>query len=701
MAVLSKIREKSIFLILIIGLALFAFLVSGDDIVRFFSSGSQNSVGKINGEDIPITEFQARVQDYKTRFNVTNDDQATKAVWEEMVSERVFNDQLEKAGIVIGEKDVWNAIMADPSINSSPLFQNEAGLFDEELLKSYIAELREDDTEDGKRRWQQWVDYDRDVAKNVKRQAYFNAVAAGMGYTSEEATEKYNAENTRVTGKYVYLPFNSIADSTISISEKEINNYVAEHKDLFKTKAMRDIRYVTFDILPSEQDKEVLKNELAQLIEDKTEYKSEDNPNALVSGFKNTEDPSVFVAENSDLPDNKNYIFKTEKPQDSLFDKAIGYTYGPYEEGGYYKISRIVEKKNVPEIKASHILIRFQNQQNPNTTVTKEEAQAKAESIMAKVKRGADFGVEAKTNSEDPGSAAKNGDLGWFKEGVMVPEFNDWCFSHRKGEIGMVETVFGFHIIKIMDTRTEPGLRLATVARLIEPSEATQNEVFIDAESFSSAAINSPKDFAKIAEERGLKIQTGNNLSRGNKNIPGLTGEASQVVYWTFEPSVDKGDVRRFDMDKKYVVAQLTGVQKEGIMNTKNAESKVRPILLKEKKSQQLIAKLANGTLKEIADANKARVIPINDATMQDAPGALSNDKSALAAMTMMAEGTILRNIVGRNGVYAVQLDSKIEPAALSSYEPTRVRMESDIRSDDNTIYNALKDSYDVGELKL
>ena len=702
MAILSKIRDRSLFLILIIGMALFAFVASPKQIMNFFRSNKANSVGTVNGEHITIEEFNAQIEQYKNRFGDVEDDQATKYVWEEMVSERIFDEQFYKSDMVIGEKDVWNAIISDPSINSSPLFINDSGLFDEELLKSYIAELKDDDTREGKQKWANWMAFDNDVAKNVRRKEYFNAIAAGMGYTVEEAKEKYNEENTRVSGKYVLVPFRSIPDSTVTVTEKEIEKYINDHEEQFKTFATRDVRFVNFPISASEEDKAQIKAQVAALLNDKEEYdKDAENGVRIIKGFADTDDLSAFISEYSDVPENTNYIFKTNQPKDSIFDMAVGSIFGPYEEQGYYKLSKVVEKKDVQEAQASHILISFKETGNPNATITKEEAKAKADAILTRLKAGADFATEAQTNSEDPGSATRGGSLGWFDEGRMVTSFNDWVFSHSKGQMGIVESQYGYHIIKLEDKRTKPGIKLATVARLIEPSDKTLNNIFIEAESFASAVQKDPKDFAKIAEERGLTILKAENLSRGTSMITGISSPASQISYWTFDQSVEKGDTRRFDLEKSYAVAQLTGIQKEGTMSIKNAEPRVKPILMQEKKAALLLDKLSNGNLTEIAANNGVIVMNVNDATILDPPSELSYDKSVLAAMTQMEEGTILRNVVGKNGVYAVQLDSKMEPAALSSYEATRYQMEQNVKANDMTIYNALKEASDVGEFKL
>lgn len=704
MAILSKIRDKSILLIAFVGLAMFLFVANPSSASKFFSSKKANSVGTINGEDITREEFTERVKEYSAANgnNSSNDTQATKQVWESIIAEKIFNEQLSKAGIVIGEKEIWNAIISDPSINSSPTFQNEAGLFDEESLKTWIAEAKEDTSNEGKQKWASWLNYERQVKQNLERNAYVNAVSVGLGIPLQEAAADYVRYNTRVTGKYVFVPFSSIPDSTVQVSDKEIESYIKAHKEQFKTKSSRGIQFVVFDVLPSAEDKNTIKSDIEKLKNDFVEYNKVAKTEDTIKGLSNTTDIEGFIAEYSETPYNKNVVFKgSGQKLDTLFNMSIGTVYGPYEENGYYKISKAVEQKQVPSSKASHILISFKETGNPNAVLTKEEAKAKADDLMSQIKAGADFATLAQTNSEDRGSATRGGDLNWFKEGQMVPEFNDWVFSHGVGELGIVETQYGYHIIKKTDAKSEPGMIIATVAKVIEPSDATLNKAFAVAEGFNSKVSNDKKAFSKIAEDEKLNVRTAERLGRMDEMVPGLQGQNSQIVSWAFEDNTKTGDIKRFDLDKSYVVAQLIDKQKEGIMSVKTASNIVKPILIAEKKAVLLSKKLEKGSLEELAQTEKTMVNEVKEASLADPNPSLTGDSSPIGAMLSMKSGSVVRDVVGKNGVYAVELAAKNTPPALNSYEPLRLQLEKSMRKDIGTIYNALKDATDIGELIL
>lgn len=705
MAILSKIRDKSLLLIIFVGVAMFLFVASPDDLINSFRSKSANSVGDVNGEDVTREEFTEKVKNYKAnRGDQVNDIQASRDVWESIVAEKIFDSQIAKAGISAGENDVWKALLSDQSISSNPEFLNEAGLFDEEKLKNFIADLKEDDTEQGKTRWKAWVDYENQVKKNTERNIYFNAISAGVGVPMEEAKRDYIEKNTLVSGKYVFLPFASIVDSTITVSDKDIQSYIDQHKSQFKTNATRGIQYVVYQVEPSLEDKQAIEKSINGLLDNFVEYNKITKTNDTIPGFRTTTNVEEFIANHSDQAYNSNFIFKGEQSKiaDSLFTFPIGSVYGPYIDNGFYKISKVVEQKAFPKAKASHILISFKESGNPNAKLaTKAEAQKKAEEILARIKGGSDFALEAMQNSEDPGSAMRGGDLDWFKENAMVKPFNDWVFSNGVGSIGIVESQFGIHIIKKTDAKTENGYKVATVAKTIEPSEQTVSKAFVEAESLNADVSKNPKDFEKIATAKKMQVQKADRLSRMDENVGTLGANNGGIVYWAFDDKTKVGDVRRFDLEKSYVIAQLTDVQPQGTLSVKGATDRVKPILINLKKAEMLAKKLETGTLENIAQKEKVSVMEVTDANFSNPTPSLSGDKTVLGALLGLKEGSLARNVVGRSGVYAVQSIKRTAPVALTTYQPNRVQLQKGLRKDAGTIYAAVKDAANVGELKL
>ncbi|NQV77429.1 MAG: SurA N-terminal domain-containing protein, partial [Lutibacter sp.] len=261
MAILSKIRDRSMFLILIVGLALFAFVLDPSSIQNFFSSSKVNLIGQINGEDIDRDEFAQQVEAYKTQSGgKATQMQAVNAVWNSMVSEKIFKSQLEKAGIVVGEKDIWDAMVALPEIQNSQLFKNEINLFDEEKLKEYIANMKDEAETGNTQAWSNWLATEKSIKDNLERQAYSLLVSVGLGASLKEGERDYMFNNTKMDAKFVFVPYTSIPDSLGLVSKDEIQEYLKENSKRFKPEATRSLKYVKFDILPSEVDNAELKN---------------------------------------------------------------------------------------------------------------------------------------------------------------------------------------------------------------------------------------------------------------------------------------------------------------------------------------------------------------------------------------------------------------------------------------------------------
>jgi len=691
MAVLSKIRERSLFLILIIGMALFAFVASPKDIMSFFQSNKAGQVGSVGGESISQEEFTAQVKNIKAANPNIKDLQATEQVWNSIISEKIYASQLEKAGIVVGEKDIWEAIVSSPSIKNSPQFQNEAGLFNEESLKSYIADLEENkDETDGARQWASWIAYENSIKQGLERSAYLNLIKAGMGVTAEEAKQYYLNQNTKVSGKFIMLPFASIPDSVVSVSNSEIESYINAHKKQFKVKASRAIRYIKFDLTATAADKTAIETEIKAL---QTTLQTEKGENLL-----------EFVENNSDMPLDNSFIEKktlNPKVADTLFNLNIGDVYGPYEDKGYYKITKYIEHKEVNTAKASHILVSYKDAQNakPEITRTKEEAKALAAKILRKVNKAdiKKFAEEAKISSDGP-SASRGGDLGTFAEGRMVPPFNDWVFSHKKGDVGMVETEFGFHIINLENTFS--AKKFLTIAKVIEPSQDTEAKVFVDAEGFSTD-VTKNKNFVELAKEKKYILKNGQNLSKRGVTVPGLKGNNAQIVSWAFEEEAKVGDVKRFDIDKAYIVAQITQKEEEGLQSVKSATAKVRPILINDKKAVILNKRLQDGTLSGLADKEGKKIQSTGEIDFSK-PGTalLGKNKAVVGALLSMKEGETLRGVRGDRGVFMLELTKKNPPTPLDSYEPYRQQLLKKIRKDDAKIFEALKETISIEDYR-
>ena len=712
MAILSKIRDRSGFLIIVIGLAMFSFVVSPKNIIDFFSSKNVDAIGKVNGEDISYKEFATRVENFKAQNRNASAYGALTVenmVWDQMVREKIYETKLAQAGVVIGEGEIWQAIITSNEVVNSPQFKDKDGNFNEDLLKAYVAGLEADKTEQGKQMLQGWLNYEKSIKQNLLTQAYNSLVNVGVGVTEAEAINDYVITNTSVSADYVYLPFSSIPNTDVKVTKEDVADYINDHTNLYQTDATRSLNLVKFSFTASQEDEEEIKHSLETLIADKEEYNKVSKSTELVKGFKNTNDSKLFVEESaSDLPLVDRFQFEDELPtvaKEEIKNASVGDVVGPYKFSQYYKISKLLDVQQIPDsVQASHILINFIGAQGAEPTVrrTLADAQKLADSLLTVVKKSSKkFGEIAENYSTDPGSASKQGSLGWFGYRAMVPEFRDYCFENKKGSVGIVKTAYGLHIIKIEDQKNfSKAYKLATIARQIQASEKTENKVFEQAETFANALRNGG-DFEAIAKEKGYLVSPVNGLKELDVYV-GSVGENRRIVKWAFEEDTELNATKRFDLDENgYAVVMLTNKQEKGLMSATSAFSQVEPILIKQKKAEMLEEKMDGDSLEAIAKANNVKVENFNNVTL-GAPtiSGVGIEPGVVSAAAVSKQGTLINNIVGNKGVFAVVNKSVTIPEA----DATKVNVKtvnSIVKSNvSSQLYNGLKEEATIEDYR-
>ena len=685
MAVLSKIRERSMFLIIIIGLALFAFVLDPSTLGDFFNSSKVNEIGEINGEKISRQEFANELENYKQRSGGrVSEMQAAKTVWDNIVRKKIYSNQLEEAGITIGEEDVWNEVVNAQFVQSNPQYQNEAGLFDELKFKQFLANERENKTQ----MWSQWNSYMNQIRDNSERNTYNNLVTAGLGASLKEGETEFMIDNTKLNAQFVYVPYTSIADSLVKIKKSEVEAYIKSHADEFKVEATKDISYVQFNIKATPEDELAIKNDIATLVDD----------------FKDSENNTVFLSENdSDSNINPNFQFKSfvnQQIADQLFNGNKGDVVGPYKDKDAFKISKVIEVAEMPDsVRASHILIPYTGAQRvaPDVTRTEEEAKKLADSLFTVVKRRrSKFGDLAKEFSSDKGSGAKEGDLDWFNYARMTPAFRDFTFEGKKGDMDVVKSPFGFHIIKIDNQKNKQKvIKLATYSRKITASEATENAVFRETKEFE-LAVSKGGEFLDITKEKNYKSKPVVGLKSLDENVPGL-GNQRQIVSWAFNNDTEVGSYKSFDLEGSHVVAYVTGSQEKGLTSVEKAINRVRPILMNKKKAALLKDKLNGSNLQEIAKNNSTNVRTASNVTLKSPTlSGVGVEPKIVGAMYNAELNKMYNSVEGSKGVYAFKVTNKELPTALPNYDSNRKRIAETRKRETFKIYEAIKNASEI-----
>lgn len=698
MAVLENIRKRTTVLILIIGLALFAFVISGVFTSSEFGAGGKigSSVAEINGNELSIDDFRQKVEVASRRMGPTSSSlQVMNQVWDQEVRNSILGQQFGDLGIGI-EQDQIVDFLETAGYGQNPQFQDANGMFDPNLFRQTVMDWKVNNPP----QYEAWLQTEEQIVQMAKEQTYFNLVKAGLGATLKEGELDYKLATEKMDIKYVRVPYSSIPDSTITISKAEIAAYVEKHKEDYKQEKARDIQFVYFEEKPSEADDQAVKASVAKLLDDTIEYNAQTDRNDTIKGFRSTTDMAAFLSRYSDVQFDTVYKAKKELPSsvaDTLMSLQVGELYGPYKDGGSYKITKMMNRKPNGSVKSSHILITYEGatRANPEIKRTKEEAEDKAKELFTQVKNNVDeFTAFARDNSDGP-SAPQGGDLGYFQEGSLATEFNDFIFSNPVGKVGLVETDFGFHIIKVDDK--EDVVQLATLSREVVASEETTNTLFTNATKFEMETIENQDEFAKIASSNEYFVRPVNSIKELDENLPGL-GMQRNVVQWAFNEDTKLGDIKRFNINNGYAVVQVSGKYREGVMAPEDASMTVLPILRKERKAAQIIAASKGKTMDAFAKDNNVSVSTASALTVKSPtiPGA-GSEPMVVGIAYGMAEGETSGLLEGNTGVFMIELTQRTEAPKLDNYSTYANTLKSNAANRANTaVYNALKEGAEI-----
>ena len=696
MAVLGNLRKNSFVLIAVIGMALFAFVIAG----VFDGSGfqSQEPIGIVNGEELSVTDFRNQIDVLKKSYNF-NDLQALTTAWDETVRSKLLSQQIDELGIGSSRDHLEFFLSQSPSFNSDERFLNDAGMFDVNKFSNFIAELKEINPQS----YSQWSLQEEQFNKQIKFNSYFNLVTSGFNSTFFEGKNQYLKSNNIADISFVKIPYSTVNDSLISVSSSEIRSYIKDNPADFDQKSVRSFDYVIFNESPSVKDETDLRNKINSLLNERKEYNQVSKLNEVIPGFLTTPNLDFFLSENSDVPYDSIYrpkgYFSSSHAQ-MIFNLENNNTYGPYVDGDFLKISKMLDKKRNGNVRASHILIAYNGSQgsNPQITRTKNEAKNEANRILKLARSNPDNFSSYAIDFSDGPSKSNGGDLGFFQEGNMVKPFNDFVFNNRVGRIGLVETDFGYHVIKIV--AKEDVVLVGTLALKNIPSERTSDSIFNIASKFE-IELSNIGDFNQTAESFDFEVKSLNNIGVLDHDLPNMENQR-RLVQWLFNEETEVDDFKRFDLSRGgYVIAKLTDKAEEGLMKPELASITVLPILKNKKKAKIIISdnkKFKN--LEDLASNNNLEILNVSALNQVTPIVAQAGFEPKVIGKAFGLEINSISDLFeGETGVYMIKLNSIKGADELESYTPFENQLTNKFRSNiDFSIVQSLKKSADISD---
>ena len=694
MAVLGNLRKNSFVLIAVIGMALFAFVIAG----VFDGSGfqSQEPIGKVNGEELSISDFRNQMDVLKKSYNF-NDLQALTTAWDESVRIELLNQEINELGIGSSSDHLEYFLSQSPSFNSDERFINDAGLFDVNKFSNFISELKEINPE----AYFQWSNQENQFNNQIKANTYFNLISSGLNSTFFEGKKQYSTSNSNANISFVKIPYSSIPDSLVSVKNSEISKYIKDNPEDFEQESTRSIDYVIFDESPSKKDQNDLRLRLENLLNQREEYNQVSKLNEVVPGFLTTSDLELFLSENSDVPYDSIYrpkgFFSSDHAQ-MIFNLDNNQTYGPYTDGEFLKYSKMIDKKRNGNVRASHILVSYQGAQGASSEITrtKEDARKEARRILNLARTNPDSFSSYALDFSDGPSKSNGGDLGFFQEGMMVKPFNDYVFSNRVGRIGLVETDFGFHVIKVV--AKEDVVLVGTIGLKNIPSDRTSDSIFNIASKFE-IDLGKSIDINKTASDLDFEVKSLNSIGELDHDLPNMENQR-RLVQWLFNEDSSIGDYKRFDLSQGgFVIVQINDKQDKGLMPARLATLTVTPILKNQKKAEMIISENKKyTTLEDLSASNNLEIINVSALNQITPVVSQAGFEPKLVGTAFGLEVGQTSNLIeGETGVYLVKLNSLNSVEEIDSYSAFENQLTSKLRTNlDFNIVQSLKKSADV-----
>ncbi|MBN2164730.1 MAG: peptidylprolyl isomerase [Marinilabiliaceae bacterium] len=650
MATLETIRNKAGILISVfIGLALVAFILT--DLLSSGSSmftGASNEIGTVDGNSISYEEYQYRLSQLeewtKMQYQINSLDENTMnrlmdQNWDLIVRESIMGNQFEQLGISVTDKEmslIFDQENTHPSIRQ--MFTDpQTGIYNQQMaIESYKGR---NNNPQANFYWNYLLEQIKVEKLNLK---YTDLISKGLYTTKSQLENRINYKQTTYNFDYILKPYTSITDSTIKVSDSEIKSFYNEHLDNYKSEPNREIKYVIFDIKPSEKD-----NSATKLRVEKAKTRMENPETEIVSFITRNSDNAPYIP--------KNEKFDNIKPilQEFVKTANVNDIYGPYFEDNAYKLTKLVAIKELPDsVKARHILIRTET---PNSNKI-------ADSLLTLAKDGADFAELARENSADQGSAVNGGDLGWFSEDKMVKPFSDACFEGNIGDIIKVQSQLGYHIIHLQDKgNTTQKYELATFSKNVLASQETRQEIYSTVTKFATENETADK-FNNAITEQNLQSRMGYNIKINDRQLGNLESPR-QLIKWAFDASLNETSPI-FELGNNFVIALLTQIQDEEYLPVTKVADQIKTELLKDKKAEIIIKEL-NATIKEssslssVAQKANVQVKTASGVTFANPQvSGLGFAPALVGAVSKLEQNKISNPVKGLNGVYVLKLTS-------------------------------------------
>jgi len=693
MALISKIRNNSWILIVMVGLGLGGFIImdmtSGQQSVF---GGANTTLGVVEGEKIDYNDFM-RTDQLREQMVFRGSDPffRRELLWNFMVEKVLVDQEAASLGLGVSKPELMD-LQFGP--NYSPIIQQyyrdtRTGQINREQLNNIRQAIESNQFNDPQFR-AFWKQQEYEVIKDRLQSKIGFMVSKGI-YTPTWMAEQGNiAQSQRMDFTFVSLPFDELDNSEVTLTDEDLAGFIRENEARFrKEEETRRIAYATFEVEPTSADSSLWKSKIKEMIPE----------------LEATENDSLFVTARFGRMDGtykKQDEIEENIPED-VFAAPIGTVIGPYLQENQYQAVKVVDRKILPDsVRSRHILLRAQSQEEAYAAFSTldslkqllESGQSNWDSLALK------FGTD--------GTRTQGGDLGYSVPGRMVKPFNDLIFYRaEEGELYTIATEFGLHLVEVTDKKfitNAVGVKLAFLEQKIIPTEETQKERYEKAYEFLGGN-QTLDDLKKTAEEGDILIETSQMLAANDFSIGNLGAgqSARDMIKWAFE----KGSVGEVSPEiysfrdpvenytNRYVVMGLESVQEAGLPDVNDLRQTIEPEVINKKKAAILTSRLEGKSPEAVASEYNVEVDSVSGITFNtpSIPGIGYEPKVAAAAFALNA-GEVSKPIVGESGVFLVKMINKPEVGVMGNIPQLRRSLSSTPRQQAmSQLFTDLKDN--------
>lgn len=666
MATLQKIRSKGPLLVIVIGLALFAF-IAGDAWKVLQPHQGKQDVGEVNGEVLSAQDYQKMVDELSEVIKLTNglnsltEDQLNNVkdqVWQSYVNNKLIAEQAEKLGLKVTDAEIQSIIDqgTHPLLMQTPFRNPQTGMFDKDMLKKFLVDYANLNASQMPAQYVEyyqkmgafWQFVEKTLAQSTLAEKYQNLVTKSLISNPVAAEDAFNSRTEQSDLLLAGVPYSSINDSTVQVSDSEIKDRYNEKKEQFKQLVeTRDIRYIDVKVVPSDADRKAVEKEV-------TEYS-----NQLAS---TTADFGTFVRSTgssvnySDVPVSKS-VFPADVAS-RLDSTGVNEVYGPYynQTDDSYNAFKLLAKVSSPD--------SIQFRQIQVYAETEEKTKTLADSIYNALKGGADFAAIAKIYGQT-GEASWVNSQSW--EGSELDadnsKFINTLLNQPVNELANISIGQANLILQVMNKKSmQTKYKVAVVKCPVEFSKETYNAAYNKFSQFV-AQNTTIESMVKNAEESGYTLMPRTDLSSAEHYVGGVRS-TREALKWIFD--AEPGEVSPLyecgENDHLMVVA-LDKIHEAGYRDINSVAEMLRAEIRRDKKAEKIMEEMKKyNSIAQVKEMKDAVSDSVKHVTFS-APAYISVTRSSEPVIGAVAAKTAVNKVSapvkGNGGVYMIQVYAK------------------------------------------